>query len=512
MRSAGSGCERREPACTGASSVRLGIRVQIVLALAGLLVLAFVPLFFAVAGLTRSTLRSTRDDSARSLGRAVAAHVSEARKARSNADLEPLLQSEIGSAGLVAVGVYDADGKVIAVAGERSCASALPRHVPIEIERTRTIQTPTGRALEVLVPGDRGPVVALLSTDDEAVRAQPLVRLVALYIGIFALALMVFAFMALTRLIVRPIDQLSAAARRVSAGATDLEVPTAGARELADLGMSFATMTRQLRSEEEALKQKIEELERATEELRSAHRTLVRSERLASVGRLSAGLAHEIGNPIAAILGFQDLLLSGDLTEEEQRDFLQRMKRETERIHEILRQLLDFARPAAIPKSTKSEPDSVVDAVQDACALIRPQRSFRDIEVVESLDGNLPLVPMSRGELTQVLVNLLLNAADAIHGQGHVWVRASRCDHGVQVEVEDDGPGIAHDVKDTLFEPFVTTKDIGAGTGLGLSVCRGLVEAAGGTITVSDGAHQGAVFTIMLPAAVDPEQPATSKT
>lgn len=484
--------------------MRLGIRVQLVLALAGLMVLAFVPLFFAVAGLTRSTLQSTRDDAARSLGRAVAAHVSEARKARSDQDLEPLLDAEIGSAGLAAIAVYDQQGALLAVAGNSLARSALPRSVPVEIERTQTIQTKQGRSLEVLVPGSRGPVVALLSTDDEAVRASPLVRLVGLYIGFFALALLIFAYMAITRMIVRPIDQLSAAASRVSAGANTLDVPRGGARELAELGTSFAGMTRQLRSEEEALRLKIEELEHATEELRSAHRTLVRSERLASVGRLSAGLAHEIGNPIAAILSFQELLLSGELTAEEQQDFLVRMKRETERIHEILRQLLDFARPAAAPQGNgKVDPGSVREAVQDACALIRPQRSFRDIDVTEEVPDNPPIVSLSRGQITQVLVNLLLNAADAIEGSGHVWVRVESGDNLVRIEVEDDGPGVADDVKETIFEPFVTTKDVGAGTGLGLAVCRGLIDGADGTISVENGDHGGARFVIELPLVTD---------
>ncbi|PIE05419.1 MAG: two-component sensor histidine kinase, partial [Sorangium cellulosum] len=385
--------------------MRLGVRVQLSLVLVGLMLLAFVPLFFAVAGLTRSTLQSTRDAAARSLGRAVAAHISEARKGRADKDLEPLLHAEIGSAGLTAIAVYDEDGKQLALAGNVSTVHALPPHVPIEIERTRTVQTHEGRALEVLVPGTHGPVVALLNTDDHAANAGPLLGLVALYVGIFALAFMVFAYIALTRMIVRPIDQLSSAARRVSAGAAALEGPSSGAREIADLTTSFAAMTRQLRSEEKALRTKIEELERTTEELQSAHRTLVRSERLASVGRLSAGFAHEIGNPIAAILSFQELMLTQDLTEEEQHDFLTRMKRETERIHDILRQLLDFARPGAATKEgAKPQPGSATDAIHDAIALVRPQRSFRDVEVMEEVDTGLPLVPLSRGQLNQVLV------------------------------------------------------------------------------------------------------------
>jgi two-component system NtrC family sensor kinase len=480
--------------------MRPGIRVQLLLALAGLMALAFVPLFFAVAGLTQSTLQSSRDLAARSLGRAVAAHVSDARGARSDEDLTALLNAEIGYAGLSAIAVYDARGVLLHRAGEGPGASFLPGTVPAETERTRTVDTADGRVLEVLVPGRAGSVVAIVRTDDETVRAQPLVRLVAYYMAFFALALLVFTYMALTHVIVGPIDRLAAAASRVSEGASKLEVPRGGAREIAALGTSFAEMTRQLRSEEEALRLKVAELEKATEELRSTQRTLVRSERLASVGRLSAGLAHEIGNPIAAILGLQDLVLSGGLTEEEQQDFLRRMKKETERIHETLRQLLDFARPAAPQDSARLEPCVPREAVDDACALIRPQRAFRDIELLQEMDEGGPLVPLSRGQLTQVLVNLLLNAADAIAGKGRVWVRLKHDAGEVRIEVEDDGPGVESQVHDTLFEPFVTTKDVGAGTGLGLAVCRGLVDGAGGMIHVEEGAFGGARFVMVLPA------------
>ncbi len=483
--------------------MRPGIRVQILLALAGLLVLAFVPLFFAVASLTRSSLQNTRDSTARSLGRAIAAHVSDARRVRDPARLDELLQAEIGTGGLAAIAVYADDGRMVARAGPGDEAGVIPPVVPVDEERTRTVFTPHGRALEVLVPGHGGPVVALLRADDEAMRATPLVRLVALYTGFFALALLVFAYMALTHLIVRPLDELSEAARRVSIGARDLAVPRAGARELAQLASSLAEMTARLRAEEQELRRKIDALEVATEDLKRAQGTLVRSERLASVGRLAAGLAHEIGNPISAILGLQELLLAGGLEPDEQHDFLERMKRETERIHRVLRQLLDFARPAAsvdVPGDGKA-PGSVSDAVQDACALIRPQKSFREVALEVDVASDLPLVPLSREQLVQVLLNLLLNAGDATGGRGHVWVRASRRDERVRIEVQDDGPGIHRDVRDKLFEPFVTTKEIGTGTGLGLAVCRGIIEAADGTIVAEEPERAGARFVIDLPAA-----------
>jgi two-component system, NtrC family, sensor kinase len=498
---ASDGTKRGDPVRHRTAPVRPGIRLQLIVSLAALMLLAFVPLYVAVASLTQTTLRNERASAARSLGRAVAAHVSEARRNRPDQLVQPLLDSEIGSVGLEAIAAYSPQGRLVARAGETHALDALPDQVPIEIERARTVTTSRGRALEVLVPGSGGPVIALLRTDDEAGHGRPLLRLVGLYTAAFALALLVFAYLGLTRMLVRPIDQLSNAARRVSEGARALEVPLAGPREIAQLGSSFAEMTRRLRAEEQELRSKVDQLQTATQELKSAQRTIVRSERLATVGRLAAGLAHEIGNPISAILGFEDLLLSGGLEPEEQRDFLERMKKETERISRVLRQLLDFARSPATPAGQAPEPPApVVEAVQDVSSLLRPHKALRDIELATDIDPALPVARIARSQLVQVLLNLLLNAADATGPGGKIVVRAQRCEFGVRIEVQDNGPGIRPDVRDKLFEPFVTTKEVGVGTGLGLAICRNLVEAEGGSITVQDApGGRGALFVIELP-------------
>jgi len=333
--------------------------------------------------------------------------------------------------------------------------------------------------------------------------SAPLIRLLALYMGIFALGLLVFMYIAMTRLVVDPVERLSRAAASVADGARHLEVPRGGARELADLGTSLSQMTERLRADEEKLRAKIDEATRYAKELEQAQARLVRSERLASVGRLAAGLAHEIGNPLAAILGFEDLLLAGGVEETDQRDFLGRMKRETERIHRILRDLLDFARPAtAAPQvSAVDTPGSIEQAVDTARALLGPQKAMRDVEIRIDMEDALPLVTLSEEHLVQVLLNLLLNAADAVPPTaGRIDVRATRTAQGVRVEIEDNGPGVAPAIRERLFEPFTTTKEVGKGTGLGLAVCRGLLEGAGGSIASEDGAV-GARFVFTLPTA-----------
>jgi signal transduction histidine kinase len=139
-------------------------------------------------------------------------------------------------------------------------------------------------------------------------------------------------------------------------------------------------------------------------------------------------------------------------------------------------------------------------AARDTAALVAPQRRMKEIELVVDVDANLPQVSLSTDELVQVILNLVLNAADACNGKGRVSVQARRGGLGVVLAVHDDGPGVAPELHDRLFEPFVSTKEVGAGTGLGLAVCRGLVEAAGGTIGLDTSARTGARFVIDLPA------------
>jgi two-component system, NtrC family, sensor kinase len=482
-----------------------GLRVQIVLALAGLMLLVNVPLFFAVASLTRATLLGARVESARALGRAMAAHVGDARANEGRAGVARTLESHVGDGGARALAVYDGWGELEASAGdprELAVMQAPPRPYG---ESTSTVRGALGRQLQVAVPTEDGVVVARLPTDEDADRAAPLVRLVALYMTTFALALLVFAYFALTRLIVRPVDALVRAADRVASGARALDVPRAGARELADLGASVGAMTARLLANEEALRAKVDELTRATARLTEAQVQLARSERLASVGRLAAGIGHEIGNPIAALMGMEELMLDGDLPPETARDFLQRMKRETERIHVILRDLLDFARPEREPASASPpDPADVSEVVRDVLALVRPQKSFKEVAVVHDVAPELPNVSLPAPRLMQVLLNLALNAGDALATAkkgGRLRITARATGERVSIEVEDDGPGIAPEIRARLFEPFVTTKDVGAGTGLGLAVCRGLIEAAGGTIALDASYTQGARFVVTLPAA-----------
>jgi signal transduction histidine kinase len=482
--------------------MRPGLRLQILLLLGGLMVLAFVPLHFAVATYTRYTLKRAQEDHALALGRAVASHVAEARARRSLEELTALAQAQVNSGTLVAIGAYDARGEPTLRSGAPHAVDALPAKLSAKTEELVELDASGMRLLAVVVPDARGAVVAALRLDDDAARAGPLLRLVALYTLVFALALLMLAYFALTRLIVRPLDRLARSAERVAQGARRLDVPIRGPRELAELAASFRTMTERLLGEEQALREKVDEVERATRRLTEAQDRLVRSERLASVGRLAAGLAHEIGNPISALIGFQDLLLAGGLEPAEEEDFLKRMRAETERIHRILRDLLQFARPAANTGTEGPVRGNVEVAIHDVTALVAPQKAMHGVEIALDVEPELPEVALSREHLVQVMLNLVLNAADACAGKGGVTLRARLVDAMVRVEVEDDGPGVAPELRERLFEPFVTSKEVGKGTGLGLAVCRGLVEASGGNVSLHSGFTSGARFVVELPKAV----------
>ncbi len=481
--------------------MKLGLRLQIVLLLGGLLVLAFVPLYHAAATYSTVTLQQLQETSARSLGRAVAGHVAEARSSRSPERLSSLVSAEIGATGVAALGIYDAQGTPLLRAGEAGATAALPTRIGPAQEDVYDVRTQHGRALAVVVPDPGGAVVAIVRADEQAARVPPLLRLLALYMAVVAGAFLLAAYFLLTRLIVQPLDRIGRAAQRVAGGSRRFELSPHGPSELAALAHSLHTMTRHLLDNEDGLRRQIAEVERATRELQQAQEGLIRSERLASVGRLAAGLAHEIGNPIAALIGFEELLLAGGLSNDEQRDFLLRMRQETDRINRILSDLLQFARPSARREESVIEPGDVVAAIQDVVALVAPQKSLAGVQIVCDMAAKLPAVTLSREHLVQVLLNLVLNAADACGESGRVVIGAHAIPPGVVVAVTDDGPGVAPEIRDQLFEPFVTTKETGQGTGLGLAVCRGLIEAAGGTIALDTELEDGCRFRIELPAA-----------
>jgi signal transduction histidine kinase len=326
-------------------------------------------------------------------------------------------------------------------------------------------------------------------------------RLVLLVTAAVAVAVAVGAAL-LFRAVARPVDRMVGAAERL-AGAGHL--PSLQAPGLADGGLqagavAFERLAGALATEQARLAAKVAELEAASTRLAQAREDLLRSERLATVGRLAAGLAHEIGNPLGAIAGYVEIArvrlpanADPDLTEA-----VGRIAEAAARIDRTIRDLLDLARPAPARLASLDLGAELATAVR----LARVQERFRQVEVETRLAPGLPPVLADGHQLGQVLLNLLLNAGDAMRGQGRVVLSAGSAEGGAAVElsVADAGPGILPEHLPRLFEPFFTTKEPGEGTGLGLAISHRIVESLGGALAAENGAGGGAVFRVRLPA------------
>ena len=355
--------------------------------------------------------------------------------------------------------------------------------------------------------GDQDAVVRLPSGTEVAVWVPPSDQtrraLFLSYLGLTAVTVLLLSYVMLTYFIVRPVDRLRLASERLAMGRLRTEVPIQGAAEVARLASTFNEMASQLREDRAALQERLAELEQTTAELTAAQEQLIRGARLAAVGRLSAGVAHEIGNPLTAIRGLIELLQSPGLTEEEREEFLARIEDETDRIHRTIRDLLDFARHDPDGEDVGSTSADLGAVVSDTIRLIDRQSRFRDIEIDLALESEIPAVRGSHERLRQLVLNLLFNAADAMHGRGRIRVTANLNGDAktVHLVVSDDGPGIDPSMLKQIFDPFVTSKAAGQGTGLGLAVCDTIVERLGGSIRATNRSEGGASLEVDLPIA-----------
>lgn len=222
---------------------------------------------------------------------------------------------------------------------------------------------------------------------------------------------------------------------------------------------------------------------------------LVANDRLATVGKLASGVAHEVGNPLSGILGYLSVMRMRQPDNAELIDLVQRIEAEVQRIDQIVRGLLELGRPSR----GKPQPIDVRPVIDSCVKLLGASRDFEGVQVAVEGPSSLWLLAES-GPFSQVLVNLLINAAQAMSGKGRIVVRAEQLGASARVIVEDEGPGLSAQAKERLFEPFFTTKAAGKGTGLGLAVSRHLLSQFEGELEVGDRPGGGARFTIALPA------------
>jgi signal transduction histidine kinase len=305
-------------------------------------------------------------------------------------------------------------------------------------------------------------------------------------------------FVLVRRRLILPIQEITATTERIAGGAFGHTSELKAARELGDLAGALNVLSVSLAGYRARTRAQVSDLEQANQELRAAQEELIRAARLASVGALAAGIAHEVGNPLAAVVGYVELLADGVGDEGLEKDLLARTQKEVGRIHGIIRELLDYARP----KPGRRVERSPQEVLQDALDTVLPLPGFREIELRAEAAPELPLVVEEEGRLHQVLLNLLLNARDALDGPGEVRLQAVLQEDGLlRFSCIDSGPGFSEQVLDQVFEPFVSTKAAGKGTGLGLATCQRIVELGGGQIQALNRPEGGAELRFTWPAA-----------
>jgi len=286
-----------------------------------------------------------------------------------------------------------------------------------------------------------------------------------------------------SRRFTKPLIDLKTGAGEIARGNLDYVVKAEGSDEIGELSASFNRMAR-------SLGQHRHELEEAKSEL-------VRSERMAAVGELAAGLSHEIDNPIGVILGFAELLLE-DMPEDDPRhEDLSQIVEESKRCKRIVRGLLDFSRPPVLGVI----PTDVSEVARRTADAARSQRLFKRVVITTELAEGLPVLQADPDRLKQVFMNLMINAAQAMPDGGGIKVSTGydAAAGGIRVVFEDTGPGIPEEELKRVFEPFFTTKRPGEGTGLGLAICVRLLEEHGGRIEAESGPGMGARFFVTLP-------------
>ena len=367
-------------------------------------------------------------------------------------------------------------------------------------------------------------------------------RMILISVIVDAIILVIFGSFLLSRVLVKPLKDLVRLTQKISEGDFNEKIEGASANESGQLISSFNRMTERLRENQANLENHVRSLESANKQLKQAQEELIRTEKLASIGRFAAGVAHEVGNPLGAILGYASMLEKESIEREEAKDYLRRIQKEIERINRIVRELLDFSRPS---KSEILKVD-LNKVIENTLSLISYQKDFRNIETQLELHTNLPRVEGDESQLSQVFINIILNAVDAMPLGGSLRIQTeeyvvedffvndfqrlfaprrkgdpvesdysrlrrpnplaailgkfSRGDLLVRVRISDTGTGIKKEDLERIFDPFFTTKPPDKGTGLGLSISLRIVESMGGAMRVESDVGKGSSFEIYFPA------------
>ncbi|MCA9146780.1 MAG: HAMP domain-containing protein [Planctomycetales bacterium] len=347
--------------------------------------------------------------------------------------------------------------------------------------------------------GPRGglEITGSLESLDAAARETIAMALVSL--GAMAVVSLGLVYFAGLRWVAKPLDRLIAKTQRIGSGDFSEPLPVQGSDELSQLAQALNDMSAKLAQQQQRIHDESAERLATLEQLRHA-------DRLKTVGRLAAGIAHELGTPLNVVSGRAGLIASGKLPDEEITASAKTIKSEADRVTAIIRQLLDFARPS---NSQRSRLD-ISELLRQTITLIEPLAEKRNV-VLEMEPAAEQMVSADRSQMQQVFTNLLVNAAQSMSDGGTVTATVRTCRahpsgsetaterECVAVAICDQGTGIRAVDIENIFEPFFTTKDVGEGTGLGLSIAYGIVQEHGGWIAVESEMGRGSCFTVYLP-------------
>ncbi|MBF0554698.1 MAG: HAMP domain-containing protein [Nitrospirae bacterium] len=326
-----------------------------------------------------------------------------------------------------------------------------------------------------------------------------------LILGIIFLALIaVTLYVLMLKLVIKPVILISEGIKMITRGYYGHPIDVRMEDEIGELGQAYNDMTKALKAGKNELEEKTRALsgimEQKSIEIRKTQKQYMYTEKLASLGRMAASVAHELNSPLTGIIVFAKLLLKRVPPDNKtDQDDLKVIVEQAEKCSNIIAVLLGYSR--TIPSGNLAM--DVNSAIESALNILKNQSKFYNVEVERDLDPILPRIHGDQSQIEQVFINLLINASDSMNNKGKIVIRTRSftedTNEYAEIEFSDNGPGIPIDNLDKIFEPFYTTKPEGKGTGLGLAVSKGIVQNAGGRIFVKSKAGEGASFFIHLP-------------
>ena len=342
--------------------------------------------------------------------------------------------------------------------------------------------------------GKAGLLLSLAPETARLIRSREM--LMAYFVLDFILLLGLGSFV-LARIVVNPINRLLTATEKITGGQYGQKLNVSGSAELARLAAAFNEMASALRNKDDQVVEQMAALKQANSDLSQAREETIRTEKMASIGLLAAGMAHEIGTPLASIMGYAELSAGEQPDSRAIQDYSRRIAEDCSRIDRIVRGLLDYSRP----RTSSGENADVRDVVLSTADLMSQQGLFKKLNLNMDIDEGLPPARCDHHQLQQVVINLLLNSRDATPDCGTVTVRAGREGDHILLDVTDSGSGIPDESMKHIFDPFFTTKPPGKGTGLGLAISARIVEGFGGRISAASKVGEGSCFSIRLQLA-----------